>query len=202
MPTTHAENLKRVWENVPAYEQKHSLRTAKYALSLGAQFGLSPTQLSHLWRGALLHDIGKGLVEQHILTKPGPLTPAEMNRLRQHTTLGHELLAPIPSFRESLDLPLCHHERWDGFGYPTGLKGESIPLMARLLAVVDVWDALRTDRPYSPSWPEGQARDYILNCSGSQFDPTMVELFIYSPLPNRALSLPATRLFGNGHHST
>jgi putative nucleotidyltransferase with HDIG domain len=200
MANQPVEHLKRAWENIPDYEQKHSLRTAKYALSLGAQFGLKTQQLSYLWRGALLHDIGKGLVEQKILTKPGPLTPDETGRLRQHTTLGHALLASIPSFKESLDLPLCHHERWDGYGYPKGLKGESIPLMARLLAVVDVWDALRTDRPYSPSWSEKEARDYILNCSGSQFDPTMVELFIYSPLPNRALSLPATRLFGNGQH--
>jgi HD-GYP domain-containing protein (c-di-GMP phosphodiesterase class II) len=201
MPKTHIETLKRVWENVPDYEQKHSLRTAKYALSLGAQFGLDQKQLSRLWRGGLLHDIGKGLVDRQILIKPGPLTPTELSHLRQHTTLGHALLATIPSFQESLDLPLYHHERWDGYGYPRGLKGEAIPLMARLLAVVDVWDALRAERPYSPSWPENQARDYILNCSGSQFDPTMVELFIYSPLPNRALSLPATRLFGNGHHS-
>jgi len=180
MPNQALEKLKQVWEALPFYEREHSFRTAKYALSLGVQFGLTSEELPVLWRGSLLHDIGKGLVETQILTKPGPLNAAETEHLRRHPTLGHELLAPIPSFHGALDLPLCHHERWDGRGYPHGLKGEDIPLLARLLSVVDVWDALISDRPYSAAWSAEKTHDYLLDCAGSQFDPSVVEVFIYS----------------------
>jgi HD-GYP domain-containing protein (c-di-GMP phosphodiesterase class II) len=195
MPNQAVATLKQVWEALPAYEQQHSLRTANYARLLGIQFGLTSQELPTLWRGALLHDIGKGLIEASILTKPGPLTPQETECIRRHPTLGRQLLAPISSFDNALDLPLCHHERWDGCGYPQGLKGEAIPLLARLLSIVDVWDALISDRPYSAAWSPEKTHDYILACSGSQFDPTVVEIFIYSPIARGKVKLPATQAF-------
>ncbi len=116
-------------------------------------------------------------IPDSILRKPGPLTEAEMEQIRQHPVIAYELLAPIVYLRPALDIPYDHHERWDGSGYPRGLKGEEIPLPARIFAVIDVWDALRSDRPYRKGWPEEKVRAYLLEQAGRHFDPQVIETF-------------------------
>jgi putative nucleotidyltransferase with HDIG domain len=158
--------------------QGHSQRVTRLAVYLGRAMGLGEADLVHLRRGALLHDIGKMGVPDNILTKPGPLTDDEWKIMRQHPVYAYELFSQIEFLRPALDIPYGHHERWDGSGYPRGLSGEAIPLAARIFAVVDVWDALSSDRPYRPAWPEEEATAYICAGSGKHFDPCIVEAFL------------------------
>jgi len=155
----------------------HTQRVTEMTLQLARAAGMSEKELVHVRRGALLHDIGKMGIPDAILLKPDKLTEEEWAIMRKHPTLAYEMLSPIPYLHPALDIPYCHHEKWDGSGYPRGLKGEQIPLAARLFAVVDVWDALRSNRHYRPGWTEEQAREYIRAQSGSHFDPQVVELF-------------------------
>jgi HD-GYP domain-containing protein (c-di-GMP phosphodiesterase class II) len=131
----------------------------------------------HIRRGALLHDIGKLGVPDNILLKPGSLTDEEWVIMKKHPTLAYELLSPIDYLYPALDIPYCHHEKWDGTGYPRGLQAEQIPLAARIFALVDVWDALCSDRPYRPAWAKDKALEYIRSQSGKHFDPQIVEAF-------------------------
>jgi len=140
--------------------------------------GLSEEELVHVRRGALLHDMGKLGVPDSILLKPGELTEAEWVLMRKHPTFAYEMLSPITYLHPALDIPYCHHEKWDGSGYPRGLKAEQIPKAARIFALVDVFDALRSDRPYRPAWPLAKALDHIRSLSGSHFDPDLVEPFL------------------------
>jgi|GEM_PF-481202 len=156
----------------------HTLRVTELTMRLGRVLGIPESESVHLRRGALLHDIGKIGVPDNILLKPGPLTDDEWVIMRQHPQLAYEMLSPIPYLQQSLDIPYCHHERWDGSGYPRGLKGTEIPLSARIFAVIDVWDALRSDRPYRNAWPVEETRRYILEHSGTMFDPQVVEVFL------------------------
>lgn len=156
----------------------HTRRVTEMAVRLARALGLPEEDVMHIRRGALLHDIGKIAIPDAILLKPGPLTSEELAVMRQHTQYAQELLAPIGYLRPAIDIPCCHHERWDGSGYPLGLRGESIPLAARLFAVVDVWDALRSDRPYRPSLPDDQVRDHIARAAGTHFDPEVVKVFL------------------------
>ncbi|MGQ0600926.1 MAG: HD-GYP domain-containing protein, partial [Anaerolineales bacterium] len=156
----------------------HTLRVTDMTVKLARLAGLTEAELAPVRRGALLHDIGKLGVPDAILLKPGKLTDAEWELMRQHPTHAYELLSPIPYLSPALESPYCHHEKWDGSGYPRGLSGEQIPLSARLFAVVDVWDALRSDRPYRPSWPEDKVRAHICALSGTHFDPWAVQLYL------------------------
>jgi PAS domain S-box-containing protein len=156
----------------------HTQRVTELSVRLAQAMGLSPEDLMHLRRGALLHDIGKLGVPDYILHKPGPLTDDEWVVMRLHPVHAYEMLAPISYLRRALDIPYSHHEKWDGSGYPRGLKGGAIPLSARIFAVVDVWDALRSDRPYRPAWPADQTRDHIQAQAGLHFDPRVVEVFM------------------------
>jgi HD-GYP domain-containing protein (c-di-GMP phosphodiesterase class II) len=133
----------------------------------------------HIRRGALLHDIGKMGIPDRILLKPGPLSEDEWHIMRQHPVYAYRLLSPIANLRLALDIPYCHHEKWDGSGYPRGLRGEEIPLVARIFAIVDVWDALRSDRHYRPAWPEEKAFSYLIEQSGKHFDPEVVKMFLH-----------------------
>jgi HD-GYP domain-containing protein (c-di-GMP phosphodiesterase class II) len=117
-------------------------------------------------------------VPDAILLKPGPLTDAEWETMRRHPQFAHDMLSPIAYLRQALDIPWCHHEKWDGSGYPQGLAAEQIPLAARLFAVVDVWDALRSDRPYRQGWHEERVREYLRAEAGRHFDPRVVEFFL------------------------
>ena len=156
----------------------HTMRVTETTLSLARVVGLPETELIHIRRGALLHDIGKMGVPDSILRKPGPLTDDEWAIMRRHPTLAYEMLLPIAYLRPALDIPYCHHEKWDGTGYPRGLKGPQIPLAARVFAVVDVWDALRTDRPYRTAWAETDVIAYIQAHTGSHFDPMVAQAFL------------------------
>src|SRR5690606_14620254 len=149
----------------------HSRRVTELAVQLAARLGLKGEELVLVRPGALLHDIGKMGVPDRILPKPGKLDPDEWEVMKSHTTLARDMLHGIPFLRSALDIPYAHHERWDGTGYPRGLRGEEIPLAARLFAVVDVYDALTSDRPYRAAWPRARALEYIRDSAGSHFDP-------------------------------
>ena len=155
----------------------HTLRVTETTVQLARAAGMSEEELVHVRRGALLHDIGKMGVPDAILLKPGKLTDEEWVEMRKHPQYAHEMLAPIAYLKPALDIPYCHHEKWDGTGYPRGLKGEQIPLAARLFAVVDIWDALRSDRPYRKGWNDGKVYEYLKSLSGTHLDPKAVELF-------------------------
>ncbi len=156
----------------------HTLRVAEMTHNLARAAGMPDGDQVHLSRGVLLHDIGKMGVPDSILLKPGPLTDEEWVIMRRHPQLAYDMLSPIKYLVPALDIPYCHHEKWDGTGYPRGLKGEEIPLAARLFAVVDVWDALCSDRPYRAAWPEKKVLDHLKAGSGVHFDPQAVELFL------------------------
>lgn len=156
----------------------HTQRVTTLTLDLARAMGIGESELVHLRRGALLHDIGKMGVPDVILRKPGPLTPEERALIEQHTTWAHEWLAPIRYLRPAMDIPYCHHEKWDGTGYPRGLRGEQIPLAARIFAVVDIYDAMRSDRVYRPAWPEDRVIAQIKELSGSHLDPQVVDVFL------------------------
>ncbi len=156
----------------------HTRRVTELTVALAREAGLSGRELVHVRRGALLHDIGKMAIPDTILFKAGPLTEEEWAIMRQHPVIAHQLLSSIPFLRPALDIPYCHHEKWDGSGYPRGLKGDAIPLPARLFAVVDVWDALSSRRPYRDPWPQERVRAYLLEESGRHFEPRAVELFL------------------------
>jgi putative nucleotidyltransferase with HDIG domain len=156
----------------------HTQRVTELTLNLARQMGLSEADLEHVRRGALLHDIGKIGVPDSILIKPNALTDEELAIMRKHPVYAYELLYPITFLRPVLDIPYYHHEKWDGTGYPCGLKGEQIPLVARIFAVVDVWDALLSDRPYRKGWLKPQVLQHIQSESGKYFDPQVVEEFL------------------------
>ncbi|HEX6305382.1 MAG TPA: HD domain-containing phosphohydrolase [Anaerolineales bacterium] len=156
----------------------HTQRVTEMTERLARRLALSDAEIVHVHRGALLHDIGKMGVPDTILLKPGPLTDEEWVIMRKHPVYAFEMLHPISYLRPALDIPYCHHEKWDGTGYPRGLEGEQIPLAARIFAVVDVWDALRSDRPYRAPWPEDDVLAYIRAEAGKHFDPQLVEAFL------------------------
>jgi HD-GYP domain-containing protein (c-di-GMP phosphodiesterase class II) len=157
----------------------HTQRVTEMTLRLAAQIGgFDEDDLLHIRQGSLLHDIGKMGVPDTILFKPAPLNDVEWVLMRQHPVYAYQLLLPIAYLRKALDIPYLHHERWNGTGYPLGLKNEQIPLAARIFAVVDVWDALRSDRPYRAGWPEEQVLQYIEERSGIDFDPRVVDAFL------------------------
>jgi putative nucleotidyltransferase with HDIG domain len=155
----------------------HAQRVTDMAMRLARGMGMSEEDLSCVQRGALLHDIGKMGVPDAVLLKPGPLTDAAWVSMRKHPTYAYEMLSPIAFLQLALDIPYCHHEKWDGTGYPRGPKGEQIPLAARIFAIVDVWDALRSDRPYRPAWTVERALEHIREQAGKHFDPKVVAKF-------------------------
>ena len=156
----------------------HTQRVADMTVRLARAFGLGEQAIVQIRRGALLHDMGKLGVPDAILLKPGRLTKAERKLMLHHPQYAYEMLSPIAYLSLALDIPRCHHEKWDGSGYPRGLAGEEIPLAARLFAVVDVWDALSNNRPYRKQWPQEKTLEYIRRQSGKHFDPRVVEVFL------------------------
>jgi putative two-component system response regulator len=156
----------------------HTRRVADLTVRLAVSCGMPPTQVVHVRRGAFLHDIGKMGVPDAILHKPGPLTDEEWTVMRLHPSYAWNMLNPIAYLRPALDIPWAHHERWDGTGYPRGLAGEDIPLAARLFSVIDVWDALRSDRPYRLAMPPEEVIRHLRARAGSHFEPRIVELFL------------------------
>ena len=158
--------------------QGHTLRVTEMTLRLARRLGIPEADLVHVRRGVLLHDIGKMGVPDQILKKTGPLTEQEWAEMRMHPQHAYDLLLPISYLRPALDIPYCHHERWDGAGYPRGIRGEDIPIAARIFAVVDVWDALLNDRPYRKAWPRDQVLTYMHGEIGTRFDPKVALEFL------------------------
>ncbi len=158
--------------------EDHTRRVTEMAVRFARLLGLGEEQVIHIRRGAILHDIGKMALPDSVLRKEGPLTPEERHLINRHPQLAYEMLYPIEFLRPALEIPYAHHERWDGKGYPRRLKGEAIPLAARIFSIVDVWDALTTDRPYRKAWSPQRTLEYIRSQAGKMFDPTLVEFFI------------------------
>lgn len=156
----------------------HSRRVTDMVINIASRLKMPDSDLVHVKRGALLHDIGKMGIPDSILLKPGSLDPEEWVIMKTHPQLAYDLLSPIEYLRPALDIPYCHHEKYDGSGYPRGLSGEEIPLAARIFAVVDVYDALTSDRPYRKAWTAEKALELIRSESGKHFDPQVVEIFL------------------------
>ncbi|WP_199097956.1 HD-GYP domain-containing protein [Dyella sp. ASV21] len=156
----------------------HSERVMRMAVALARRAGIEGDALRNVRFGALLHDIGKLALPDAILIKPGPLTEEETRVMRTHPVLGRDLLMRTAFLRAAIDIPYAHHERWDGTGYPQGLKGDLIPLAARVFSVIDVWDALSFPRVYKRAWPEQEVLDYLRDAAGGQLDPQIVALFL------------------------
>jgi len=160
------------------YTQGHTLRVTDLALRLARVFDISGPQFKNMYRGGLLHDIGKMGIPDAVLLKQDVLTAEEKKVMELHPVLAYELLAPIVFLREALDIPYCHHEKWNGNGYPRGLMGDEIPVAARLFSVADVYDALSSDRPYRKSWPKPKVIEYLLEERTKSFEPTVVDRFV------------------------
>jgi len=156
----------------------HTQRVTEMTIKLARRLGCTDEELVHIRRGALLHDIGKMGIPDQILQKPGPLTEPEREIMRRHPQYAYQMLSPIQYLNQALSIPYYHHERWDGSGYPHGMKGEEIPIFARLFAVVDVWDALSTDRAYRKSLPAREVIEYLEEEAGQLFDSDIVKIFL------------------------
>jgi putative nucleotidyltransferase with HDIG domain len=168
----------RALEHRDRETEGHSQRVTEVTVELSRRMGLPEADEVHLRRGALLHDIGKIGVPDHILLKPGELTVEERAVMQTHPQIARQILSHIEFLAPALAIPFCHHERWDGYGYPQGLAGEEIPLAARIFSVVDVWDALLSERPYRAAWPEPEVLAHIEGLAGTQFDPRVVYAFL------------------------
>ncbi len=152
----------------------HSFSTANYMLEIAGKLGLSETDCKVMYYGALLHDLGKTRIPRWVLQKPGPLTEQEWQVVQRHPEISYQILYPIRKLRSFVDIPYCHHEHWDGTGYPRQLKGEEIPFPARLFAIVDLWDALKSDRVYRRAWDVEKITLYLQEQAGKQLDPWVV----------------------------
>lgn len=168
----------RVLEKNNREVKDHSRRVTELSVRLAKYMGVPEDELIHIRRGALLHDIGKMAISDTILTKNGSLTPEERALINRHPLFGFEMVSEIEFLRPAVDILLCHHERWDGAGYPFGLAGEQIPLNARIFAIVDVWDALYYERPYHKAEPPEMVIEYIRSQAGEHFDPKVVDSFL------------------------
>jgi len=172
------EGWSRVLDMRDHVTEEHTRRVVELTVTLAGRMGISNSDLGHIRRGALLHDIGKMAIPDSILQKPDVLSDAEQKIMRTHPELAHQILSQIDYLNPVLDIPYCHHEKWDGTGYPRKLKAEEIPLTARIFAVVDVFDALTSDRPYRKAWKKKEALGYISDQSGIHFDPQAVKAFL------------------------
>ena len=169
--------------------RQHSLRVTRMTVKLASLMGVEGEELTFIGRGAMMHDAGKVGIPDSILIKPGPLNEEEWEVMKQHPVIARDMMQDIEFLQPSIDIPYYHHERWNGSGYPEGLKGEEIPLAARLFAIIDVWDALVEKRVYKESWPEDQVMFYLQEQAGIHFDPQVVDLFLDNYLEIKAAAL-------------
>jgi putative nucleotidyltransferase with HDIG domain len=167
----------------------HCRRVTSLSMQLADRVGLSDEEITQIQHGALLHDIGKMAIPDSILFKPGPLDDAEWELMRKHPIYAKEMLESIPFLQSAIAIPYCHHERWDGLGYPQGLKGEEIPLSSRIFTIVDHWEALSSDRPYRKAIPKEQVFVYIKENEGRAFDPHLAEIFLKMVLDSKMVEL-------------
>jgi putative nucleotidyltransferase with HDIG domain len=156
----------------------HSRRVTETTIAVARAMGIPEEEIGHIRRGAILHDIGKMGIPDHILRKEGALNEEERQIVLKHPGTAYDLLKDIPFLEKAIEIPYCHHEKWDGSGYPRGLMRHAIPLSARIFAVADVWDALSSDRPYRKAWSKEQVAQYLINESGKHFDPRVVNAFL------------------------
>jgi putative nucleotidyltransferase with HDIG domain len=156
----------------------HTRRVMQMTVDLARKMGVDERELENVRRGALLHDIGKMGIPDSVLLKPGTLNESEWEIMRRHPAYAQQFLEPIEYLRPVMDIPYCHHEKWDGSGYPRRLMGAEIPFVARIFAIVDVWDALRSDRPYRKAWSSEKTRAHIIEQSCTHFDPQVVQAFL------------------------
>jgi HD-GYP domain-containing protein (c-di-GMP phosphodiesterase class II) len=182
---TTLEGWARALELRDKETEGHSRRVTELTVQLARRMGITEAELINIRRGVLLHDIGKMGITDQLLRKTAPLTEDEWGEMRKHPNYAYDLLFPITYLRPALDVPYCHHEKWDGTGYPRGLMGEQIPLAARIFAVVDVYDALLNDRPYRAAWPPRKVMSYLREQAGKHFDPQVVEIFLDMLRDNR-----------------
>jgi len=174
---TTLEGWARALELKDKDTEGHTRRVTEMTLELGKKFAMSKEELTSIKYGAQLHDIGKMGIPDEVLNKPGKLTPSERKLIETHPDIAFQLLKSIEYLGDAIDIPYCHHEKWDGTGYPSGMKGEEIPFSARIFSVVDVWDALRSDRPYRKAWGSEKSLNYIKEQKGHHFDPQVVDQF-------------------------
>ena len=172
------EGLSRALDLRDKETKEHTFRVTDITVKLATRLGVKHTDMIHIRRGAILHDIGKVAIPDQILFKPGPLAQEEWEIMRKHPDIAVELLSPVSYLEPALEIPHWHHEKWDGSGYPDGLRQEDIPFAARLFAVADVYDALTSNRPYRSAWPKWDAVEYIENQAGTHFDPRIVPEFL------------------------
>jgi len=175
---TTLEGWARALELRDKETEGHSRRVTATTLKVARVMKISEEDIEHIRRGAILHDIGKMSVPDEILHKPDKLTDQEREIVKEHPYTAYKLLSPIPFLKKALDIPYCHHEKWDGTGYPQGLKGNDIPLAARIFAVADVWDAIGSNRPYNKAWPREKMIAHLVEQSGKHFDPIIVNIFL------------------------
>ena len=192
----HASEIAQAYDNTLAgwaralelrdeLTEGHTRRVTELTLRLARAINITEDQLVHIRHSAILHDIGKMGIPDSILHKAGPLTGLEQEIMRRHPQYAYDMLSAIAFLRPALDIPYCHHEHWDGTGYPRGLRGEHIPLAARIFALVDVWDALTSNRPYRRAWSPDQVRAYIREHTSTHFDPQLAEIFLNLPEINQ-----------------
>jgi putative nucleotidyltransferase with HDIG domain/PAS domain S-box-containing protein len=175
---TTLEGWARALELRDKETEGHSRRVTKATMIIARELGFKENELVDIRRGTILHDIGKMAIPDEILRKSGPLTPEEKKIVERHPQVAYDLLKDIPHLKNAIDIPYCHHEKWDGSGYPRRLKGEEIPFTARIFSIVDVWDALSSDRPYRSAWNKNRIIEYLQSESGRHFDPNIVIKFI------------------------
>ena len=156
----------------------HIQAVSKLAVTLALEMGLSETNVREIHHGALLHDIGMLALPDHISRKPEPLDPSDWKLIQKHPIIAHELLKDIPLLSNALEIPYCHHENWDGSGYPCGLQGSAIPLSARIFSIVDGWDSLTSNRPFRAGWPKCKTLKFIESQAGIKYDPEIVAVFV------------------------
>jgi HD-GYP domain-containing protein (c-di-GMP phosphodiesterase class II) len=172
------EGLSRALDLRDQETEEHTQRVTDLTVKLALRLGISSAEIIHLRRGAVLHDIGKVAIPDRILFKPGPLADDEWKIMRRHPGIAVDLLSPVSYLKPALDIPHWHHEKWDGTGYPDRLGGEDIPFAARMFALVDVYDALTSDRPYRGAWSKEETLHHISEQAGSHFDPRLVPEFL------------------------
>jgi len=172
------EGLSRALDLRDRETEEHTQRVTDITMKLAVRLGMNPSELVHVRRGAVLHDVGKVAIPDRILFKPGPLADDEWKIMRRHPGIAVDLLSPVSYLAPALDIPHWHHEKWDGTGYPDRLGGEEIPFSARMFALVDVYDALTSDRPYRGAWSKEDTIEYIKGQSGRHFDPRLVPEFL------------------------
>ena len=174
---TTLEGWARALELRDRETEGHTRRVTELTLRLARYMGIKDSELVNIRRGVLLHDIGKMGVPDNILKKTGPLSDSEWDEMRQHPVYAYNLLAPIEYLRDALEIPYCHHEHWDGSGYPRGLKGNQIPLSARIFSIIDIWDALLSDRTYRKAWTADRVTAYLKEIAGTHIDPNILPIF-------------------------